>query len=174
MDAYAAIEKPVTIAVSSTRVTKRYGGLQLTATPAKHYYLNFNIPEVHHNSNVYCFKAVINDEIATATITCFSPKAHDFVPECNVVVNVIDDKDTYHLPDALNLPAPQATIPPLLEILQQTTSATATTAKANDPPPLTKDPSQQAQTSQEEMKKTSKKELFTDKKVADKKPKQQK
>ncbi|GJX13166.1 DNA helicase [Tanacetum coccineum] len=45
--------KPVVIAVSSTWVTTRYEGLQLTATSATHYYLNPNIPEVHHILSVY-------------------------------------------------------------------------------------------------------------------------
>nr|GEV35232.1 DNA helicase [Tanacetum cinerariifolium] len=34
-------------------VTKRYGGLHLTATPATYYYLNPNIPEVHYILSVY-------------------------------------------------------------------------------------------------------------------------
>ncbi|GJW57063.1 hypothetical protein Tco_0103794 [Tanacetum coccineum] len=31
----------------------------------------------------------------------FSLEAHTFVPECNEVVNVVEDKDTCHVPDAL-------------------------------------------------------------------------
>ncbi|GJY29666.1 DNA helicase [Tanacetum coccineum] len=50
--AYAAMPKPVVIAVSSTWATRRYGGLQLTATPATHYYLNPNIPEANYILNV--------------------------------------------------------------------------------------------------------------------------
>ncbi|GJT20029.1 RNA-directed DNA polymerase, eukaryota [Tanacetum coccineum] len=49
----------------------------------------------------YCFSAVIDDGTATTTITCFIPEAHDFVPDCNEVVNGIEDKDTHHVPDAL-------------------------------------------------------------------------
>nr|GEX16565.1 hypothetical protein [Tanacetum cinerariifolium] len=47
--------------------------------------------------NQYCFKAIVDDGTATATITCFSP-AHTFVPDCNTIVNTIEDKDTYHVP----------------------------------------------------------------------------
>ncbi|GKA85570.1 hypothetical protein Tco_0807224 [Tanacetum coccineum] len=43
----------VVIPVSSTWVTTRYEGLQLTATPATHYYLNPDISEVHHILSVY-------------------------------------------------------------------------------------------------------------------------
>nr|GEV31352.1 nucleic acid-binding, OB-fold protein [Tanacetum cinerariifolium] len=53
MAAYAKMPKPVVIAVSSTWATRRYGGLQLTATPATHYYLNPNIPEANYILNVY-------------------------------------------------------------------------------------------------------------------------
>ncbi|GJV43117.1 nucleic acid-binding, OB-fold protein [Tanacetum coccineum] len=52
----------------------------------------------------YCFKAIVDDGTATATITCFSPEAHTFVPDCNTIVNTIEDKDTYHVP----LPLKQA------------------------------------------------------------------
>ncbi|GJR52192.1 DNA helicase [Tanacetum coccineum] len=50
---YNKMEKPVVIPVSSCWVIRKYGGLQLTATPATHYYLNPNIVEVHHILNVY-------------------------------------------------------------------------------------------------------------------------
>nr|GEZ36293.1 replication protein A 70 kDa DNA-binding subunit [Tanacetum cinerariifolium] len=53
MAAYADMPKPVIIAVSSTWATRKYGGLQLTATPATHYYLNPNIPEATYILNVY-------------------------------------------------------------------------------------------------------------------------
>nr|GEW27324.1 DNA helicase [Tanacetum cinerariifolium] len=49
----------------------------------------------------YCFKAIINDGTATATVTCFSPEAHTFVPDCNTIVNTIKDKDTTHVPTVL-------------------------------------------------------------------------
>ncbi|GKB87829.1 kinase-like domain, phloem protein 2-like protein [Tanacetum coccineum] len=44
---------------------------------------------------------VIDDGTSTATVTCFSLEAHTFVPECNKVVNVVEDKDTCHVSDAL-------------------------------------------------------------------------
>ncbi|GJV71206.1 DNA helicase [Tanacetum coccineum] len=53
MDEYANMPKPVVIAVSSTWATTKYGGLQLTATPATHYYLNPDILEVHYILDVY-------------------------------------------------------------------------------------------------------------------------
>ncbi|GJS07430.1 endoribonuclease Dicer homolog 2 [Tanacetum coccineum] len=46
-------------------------------------------------------KIVIDDGTSTETVTCFSLEAHTFVPECNGVVNVVEDKDTCHVPDAL-------------------------------------------------------------------------
>nr|GEV24287.1 DNA helicase [Tanacetum cinerariifolium] len=49
----------------------------------------------------YCFKAIINDGTATATVTCFSPEAHTFVADCNKIVNTTEDKDTSHLPTVL-------------------------------------------------------------------------
>ncbi|GKD26946.1 hypothetical protein Tco_1233160, partial [Tanacetum coccineum] len=58
----------------------------------------------------YCFKAIIDDGTATATITCFSPEAHTFVPECNTVVNSIEDKDNHHVPMALKQAEGQAYI----------------------------------------------------------------
>ncbi|GJZ14254.1 ADF-H/gelsolin-like domain protein, partial [Tanacetum coccineum] len=44
----------------------------------------------------YCFKVIIDDGTATASITCFSPEAHTFVPDCNTA----EDKDTHHVPPA--------------------------------------------------------------------------
>ncbi|GKB03919.1 hypothetical protein Tco_0832062 [Tanacetum coccineum] len=49
----------------------------------------------------YCFTAIINDGTATATVTCFSPEAYTFVPDCNTVVNTTEDKDTTHVPIVL-------------------------------------------------------------------------
>ncbi|GJZ62734.1 DNA helicase [Tanacetum coccineum] len=49
----------------------------------------------------YCFKAVIDDGTATATLTCFSPEAHTFVPDCNMLLASTEDKDTHHVPLAL-------------------------------------------------------------------------
>nr|GEV41507.1 helitron helicase-like domain-containing protein [Tanacetum cinerariifolium] len=76
-------------------------GLQLSLTSATHYYLNPNIPEAKDILNMYCFKAIINDETATATVTCFSQEAHTFMPDCNTIVNTIEDKDTTHVPIVL-------------------------------------------------------------------------
>ncbi|GJT33080.1 DNA helicase [Tanacetum coccineum] len=86
MNQYEKMEKPVIIALSSAWATKRYGGI------------------------LYCFKAIIDDGTATATITCFSPEAHTFVPECNTVVNSIEDKDNHHVPMALKQAEGQAYI----------------------------------------------------------------
>nr|GEX45435.1 DNA helicase [Tanacetum cinerariifolium] len=152
MAAYAAMPKPVVIALNSTWATRKYGGLQLTATPTTHYYLNPNIPEATYILNVYaefinpmdaleiqwqpyseesqekirnrycietllnvnlqdyktnklsqkngsyCFRAIIDDGTATTTITCFSPEAHTFVPECKTVIASLNnqDMDTIH------------------------------------------------------------------------------
>ncbi|GJV34111.1 DNA helicase [Tanacetum coccineum] len=184
IDEYNRMEKPVIIAIASAWATKKYGGLQLSATSATQYYLNPNIPEATYILNtyahfitpipaleiqrqpysnplleqtrnrytietllsvnpqhyqkirftteatllqitapngwyyrkcnacnvqvadnsalsLYCFKAIINDGTAAATLTCFSPEAHTFVPDCNTVVNTIKDKDKTHMPTVL-------------------------------------------------------------------------
>ncbi|GKC86197.1 hypothetical protein Tco_1141914 [Tanacetum coccineum] len=87
MKEYANMPKPVVIVLS--------------ATPATYYYLNPNIPEVHHILNVYCFRIIIDDGTAATTITCFSPEAHTFAPDCNELVNVVKNKDNRCLPNAL-------------------------------------------------------------------------
>nr|GEX41943.1 DNA helicase PIF1, ATP-dependent [Tanacetum cinerariifolium] len=71
---------------------------EINATSATYYYLNPEIPETSHILNV----AIIDDGTTTTTITCFSPDAHTFVPDCNSVVNSIEDKDTYHVPSILS------------------------------------------------------------------------
>nr|GEW43235.1 ATP-dependent DNA helicase PIF1-like [Tanacetum cinerariifolium] len=48
LDEYGKMPKLVIIAVSSTWATTKYGGLQLSATPATYYYFNPNILEVHY------------------------------------------------------------------------------------------------------------------------------
>nr|GEX22105.1 nucleic acid-binding, OB-fold protein [Tanacetum cinerariifolium] len=164
MAAYADMPKPVVITVSSTWETRKYGGLQLTATPATHYYLNPNIPEATYILNMYadfinpvdalqiqrqpyieesqeqmrnrycietllnvdpqhykgeqftteatileitapngcyCFRAIIDDETATTTITCFSPEALTFIPECNTVIASLNNQDMDTIPAAL-------------------------------------------------------------------------
>ncbi|GJS59025.1 DNA helicase [Tanacetum coccineum] len=197
IEAYTYMPKPVVIAVSSTWATRKYGGLQLKATPATHYYLNPNIPEANYILNVYaefinptdaleiqrqpfsddsqeqmrnrysiasllnvnpqhymgirftteatvleiiapngwyyrkcalcnmkvatdsskancpdhgpqpipnygyCFRAVIDDGTATTMLTCFSPEAHTFVPECNKVVAAVDEQEIQEIPATL-------------------------------------------------------------------------
>ncbi|GJX63672.1 hypothetical protein Tco_0296572, partial [Tanacetum coccineum] len=49
----------------------------------------------------YCFRIIIHDGTGATTLTCFSPEAHTFVPDCNEVVNAIENKDTRHIPVAL-------------------------------------------------------------------------
>nr|GEV45595.1 DNA helicase [Tanacetum cinerariifolium] len=46
-------------------------------------------------------KAIIDDGTATAVVTCFSPEAHTFVPDCNTIVNTIEDKDNNHVSPVL-------------------------------------------------------------------------
>ncbi|GJU97120.1 DNA helicase [Tanacetum coccineum] len=197
VDEYTKLQKPVIIAVSSGWATKKYGGLELIATSATHYYINPNIREANYILDVYadlinpiptleiqkapyknqeeeqmrnrhtiesllsvnpdhykrirftteatileiiapngwfykkctmcnfkvsentdipqchnhgpqpipnygyCFKAVVDDGTATTTITCFSPEAHTFVPECNAIVTSAQSHDTNHIPPAL-------------------------------------------------------------------------
>ncbi|GJX76208.1 DNA helicase [Tanacetum coccineum] len=101
MEAYAQLPKPVVIAVSWTWANRRYGSLQLTATPATYYYLNPNIPEANYILNVYCFRVVIDDGTGTATLTCFSPEAHTFVPECHTLITGDDNQSSYEILAAL-------------------------------------------------------------------------
>ncbi|GJY59728.1 zinc finger, CCHC-type containing protein [Tanacetum coccineum] len=121
MDEYNRMEKPVIIAIASAWATKKYGAeatlLQIKA-PNGWYYRKCNECNVKvaddsalsmcHNHGPqpipnygYCFKAIINDGTATATVTCFSPEAHTFVPDCNTVANTTEDKDTTHVPTVL-------------------------------------------------------------------------
>nr|GEU69519.1 DNA helicase [Tanacetum cinerariifolium] len=56
---------------------------------------------VNHNIIRYCFRIIIDDGTAIATITCFSLEAHTFTPNCNELVNIVQNKDNHCLPDAL-------------------------------------------------------------------------
>ncbi|GJW62834.1 DNA helicase [Tanacetum coccineum] len=115
MNQYEKMEKPVIIALSSAWATKRYGGILyaefinpiLALEIQRQPYSN---PLMEQTRNRYCFKAIIDDGTATAIITCFSPEAHTFVPECNTVVNSIEDKDNHHVPMALKQAEGQAYI----------------------------------------------------------------
>ncbi|GKB97189.1 DNA helicase [Tanacetum coccineum] len=49
----------------------------------------------------YCFRIIIHDGTGATTLACFSPEAHTFVPDCNEVVNAVENKDTRHIPVAL-------------------------------------------------------------------------
>ncbi|GJR12333.1 nucleic acid-binding, OB-fold protein [Tanacetum coccineum] len=114
MEVYAQLPKPVVIAVSSTWANRRYGSLQLTATPAT-YYAEFINPiatlEIQRQPcgdesqesmrNRYCFRAVIDDGTGTATLTCFSPEAHTFVPECHTLIAGDPNQSSYEIPDTL-------------------------------------------------------------------------
>ncbi|GJS39598.1 DNA helicase [Tanacetum coccineum] len=112
MDEYNKMEKPVIIAIASAWATKKYGA------PNGWYYRKCNACNVKVSDDSalslcqnhgpqpipnygYCFKAIINDGTATATVTCFSPEAHTFVPDCNTIVNTIEDKDTTYVPTVL-------------------------------------------------------------------------
>ncbi|GKD15118.1 hypothetical protein Tco_1199525, partial [Tanacetum coccineum] len=55
----------------------------------------------HGSQPIPNYGIVINDETSMTTVTCFSLEAHTFVQECNKVENVVEDKDTCHVPDAL-------------------------------------------------------------------------
>nr|GEX54969.1 ATP-dependent DNA helicase PIF1-like [Tanacetum cinerariifolium] len=59
------------------------------------------ILEITAPDGCYCFRAIIDDETATATITCFSPEAHTFVPECNTVIASLNSQDMDTIPAAL-------------------------------------------------------------------------
>nr|GEZ04029.1 RuvB-like 2 [Tanacetum cinerariifolium] len=59
------------------------------------------ITKVTTEQGWYCFRIIIDDGTGIATITCFSPEAHTFTPNCNELVNIVENKDTRSLPDAL-------------------------------------------------------------------------
>nr|GFB43050.1 nucleic acid-binding, OB-fold protein [Tanacetum cinerariifolium] len=44
---------------------------------------------------------IIEDETGSTTLTCFSPEAHTFAPDCNELVKAAKNKDDHCLPDAL-------------------------------------------------------------------------
>ncbi|GJR38228.1 hypothetical protein Tco_1213912 [Tanacetum coccineum] len=221
MVTYAAMEKPVVIVVSSTWVTKRYGDFinpvhtlqvqrQRCSTEQEEQMRNrysleslLNINPQHYQRIKFTTEATFV-EISSAkgcTILCSYP-----------VVNGTEDKDTHHVPDALNqventthifqyhfgkgarpwdldftldavfkpttqpllsLLSPQATTPPSSETLQQTTSIVTTTTTPNEATPSAEHSGQKLQNSQEETKKTTKRELFKETEVAEKKPRQQ-
>nr|GEU49522.1 helitron helicase-like domain-containing protein [Tanacetum cinerariifolium] len=126
MAAYTDMPKPVVIAVSSTwqlgntegaRFTTEATILEITA-PNGWYYkkgtaCNIKMPDDSSIANCqdhgpqpianygYCFRAIIDDGTATETITCFSPEAHTFVPECNTVIASLNNQDMDTIPAAL-------------------------------------------------------------------------
>ncbi|GJZ31715.1 hypothetical protein Tco_0576762 [Tanacetum coccineum] len=81
MEAYAHMPKPVVIAVVQLGPSRMTWEQQTYCR--------------------YCLRAVIDDGTATTAITCFSPEAHTFVPECNTVVATIGDQETEAIPAAL-------------------------------------------------------------------------
>ncbi|PWA53249.1 nucleic acid-binding, OB-fold protein [Artemisia annua] len=50
---FSELEQPVIIAISSCWARRFAGGLQLSATPATHYYLNPNVEEAEHIRQIY-------------------------------------------------------------------------------------------------------------------------
>ncbi|GJW04240.1 hypothetical protein Tco_1563096, partial [Tanacetum coccineum] len=65
--------------------------------------MNAPIFVYHQLDNFYQnhHRAVIDDGTGITTITCFSPEAHTFAPNCNEVVSGADNKNTHHIPTAL-------------------------------------------------------------------------
>ncbi|GJV32250.1 hypothetical protein Tco_1392650, partial [Tanacetum coccineum] len=53
------------------------------------------LKQVENTTYIYYFRVVIDDGSAPTTITCVSPKAHSFVPECNEVIQGVQNKYTY-------------------------------------------------------------------------------
>ncbi|GJV25655.1 DNA helicase [Tanacetum coccineum] len=72
----------------------------------------------------------VDDGTATTTITCFSPEAHTFVPDCNTMVTSVEDKDTPGYPN-FNLDAVLNSTGPTLLALPST-ETTASPALASD------------------------------------------
>ncbi|GKC66752.1 hypothetical protein Tco_1099350, partial [Tanacetum coccineum] len=196
MVTYAAMEKPVVIVVSSTWVTKRYGDFINPVHTLQVQRQRCSTKQEEQMRNRYSLESLLNVN-----------------PQHYQVVSVTEDKDTHHVPDALNqventthifqyhfgkgarprdldftldavfkpttqpllsLLAPQATTLPSLDTLQQTTSIVTITTTPNEATPSAEHSGQKLQNSLEETKKTTKRELFKETKVAKKKPKLQK
>nr|GEW14837.1 ATP-dependent DNA helicase PIF1-like [Tanacetum cinerariifolium] len=62
---------------------------------------NFDMNEYNTMNKPVVIAAIIDDGTGTAVVTCFSPEAHTFVPNCNTIVNTIEDKDNNHVPSVL-------------------------------------------------------------------------
>ncbi|GJS19495.1 DNA helicase [Tanacetum coccineum] len=59
------------------------------------------ITKISATQGWYCFRMIIDDGTGSTTLTCFSPEAHTFAPDCNKLVNAVENKDKRCLPDAL-------------------------------------------------------------------------
>nr|GFA46380.1 nucleic acid-binding, OB-fold protein [Tanacetum cinerariifolium] len=68
-DTYDKIENHVIIAVSSCKVPK-YGGLQLSATPATYYYLNLDIPDLEAIRDQYRAQLSLNPPLEISKERC--------------------------------------------------------------------------------------------------------
>ncbi|GJV23706.1 nucleic acid-binding, OB-fold protein, partial [Tanacetum coccineum] len=71
---FEKMEQPVVFAVSSCKATI-YADIQLSGTPATHYYFNPNVPSLEELRDQYNFKAFLTDKSATALVTFFTPNA---------------------------------------------------------------------------------------------------
>ncbi|GJZ35269.1 DNA helicase [Tanacetum coccineum] len=67
--AYLSMEKPVIIAVSSCKVNK-YGAIQLSGTPATHYYFNPEIPGIEELRNQYKMQLDLNPPLEISKEKC--------------------------------------------------------------------------------------------------------
>nr|GEX11953.1 hypothetical protein [Tanacetum cinerariifolium] len=164
MDAYAQMPKPVVIAVTSTWVTTRYGdfinrtdALEIQSQPRR-------TDEEEIMRNRYSIESLLSvnpqhyQSSTMATITCFSPEAHTFVPDCNEVVNAAANKDNRDVPNALKqventtyrLEA-HSFIPECNALIQ---------GNKNEPSPSTKCTEEALQAMAEERKKKVKHKLF--------------
>nr|GEY35390.1 hypothetical protein [Tanacetum cinerariifolium] len=81
-----------------------------------------------------------------ATITCFNPEAHTFVPDCNEVVNAAANKDNRDVPNALKQVEIQ-------QIVQEKSIQTSRAGNRNEPSPSTKGTEEALQAMAEEWKK---------------------
>ncbi|GJW58098.1 hypothetical protein Tco_0104829 [Tanacetum coccineum] len=98
---YAKLPKPVVIAVSSTWAIRKYGDFVNPTDALEIQRQRYSDDLQEQMRNRYCFRDIIDDGTGTATLTCFSPEAHTFVPECNAIVTSLQDQSSYEIPAIL-------------------------------------------------------------------------
>ncbi|GJY56665.1 hypothetical protein Tco_0455780 [Tanacetum coccineum] len=123
---FKEMDKPIIIVVSSCGVSD-YGGVQLTATPTTHYYLNPYILDLQQIIDAYKDASVlpmsqrssgllkqnlgsipvakyviIMDDITSVNLTCVTPEAKSLpIPECEYLFQKVESKDPLEISEEL-------------------------------------------------------------------------